>query len=164
MYERTETFVEVNSDQQEANDLLHYIEQRYGTREVELQALARYLYPHGQHQDAMLTEESRLAFVTLSGYLFENFQEEQRLGFPWISHPTTCAVERMASLTLTKEDWDSTCRWLLGGLMQRPFLTEWIRIGFMQLLQLSEQRLRLVMQTVSEGLRGMSQSVPDRVH
>lgn len=159
---RTSTLVARDTDQQGSDDLLHYIEPGHSTCEAELQALARHLYPRVRAREALLTEASRLAFVTLSGYLFDNYQEEQHLGFPFAYHPTIGAVGRLA--TGVGHDQEISIRTLLWHLMQRPFLAEWTRYGFLRLLELSEHRLWVVMQALSEGLHDSARPAPDRLH
>lgn len=147
---------------QEANDLLHYIERRNGTWRTELEALAQHLYPTVRGRDARLAEASRLAFVTLCGYLYDNHQDENALGFPFARPPTTRAVGRMAAYMATDPEADR--RWMLLGMMHRRFLAEWTRSGFSLLLQLSDRRLGLVMQTLSDTLDDVAQRSYDRMH
>ncbi len=145
-----------------ASDLLQYIDARHSTLEAELQALARHLYPGIRSIDASLAESSRLAFVTLCGYMFENYLEELDLDFPFRCYPTISAINRL--ICFVEADADTSNRNMLRHLMQRPFLAEWTRSGFSRLLQLSERRLSIVISSLSEGLRFAVRSSSDRLH
>ena len=146
----------------QVHDYLRYIDPRDRSREADLQALARHLYPHARGREPLLTEACRLAFVSLCGYLFDNHAEERQLGFPDARYPTIGAVERLA--VFVGDGPEAGSRRLLCDLMQRPFLDAWTRCGFSGLLQLPGLRLQQAMQALAEGCRGAARPPPHRMH
>jgi type IV secretion system protein VirD4 len=80
-------------------------------------------------------------------YLFEAFEEENKIGFPFANPPTLGAVYRLSS-----GDGKSELKPYLQGLSQRPFLSDNARSAFANMLSQADETFASILGTFKEPL------------
>ncbi|MEO8003202.1 MAG: type IV secretory system conjugative DNA transfer family protein, partial [Arenimonas sp.] len=103
---------------------LTYVSRDPAFRVSDLMSIAAMLYPDGSDDQKFWVSQARNAFMAFALYLFENWEDEQSIGFPISNPPTLGAIYRLSSGDGTE------LRPYLQKLSQKPFLGSSARNAF----------------------------------
>ncbi|WP_157499105.1 MULTISPECIES: type IV secretory system conjugative DNA transfer family protein [unclassified Lysobacter] len=126
---------------------LTYVSNDPAFRVSDLMSIAAMLYPDGSDDQKFWVSQARNAFMAFSLYLFEAFEEENKIGFPFASAPTIGAIYRLSS-----GDGKSELKPYLQGLSQRPFLSDNARSAFANMLSQADETFASILGTFKEPL------------
>ncbi|UHQ25205.1 type IV secretory system conjugative DNA transfer family protein [Lysobacter sp. 5GHs7-4] len=126
---------------------LTYVASDPAFRVSDLMSIAAMLYPDGSDDQKFWVSQARNAFMAFTLYLFEAFEEENKIGFPFASPPTLGAVYRLSS-----GDGKSELKPYLQGLAQRPFLSDNARSAFANMLSQADETFASILGTFKEPL------------
>ena len=126
---------------------LTYVSSDPAFRVSDLMSIAAMLYPDGSDDQKFWVSQARNAFMAFSLYLFEAFEEENKIGFPFASAPTIGAIYRLSS-----GDGKSELKPYLQGLSQRPFLSDNARSAFANMLSQADETFASILGTFKEPL------------
>ncbi|WP_091637259.1 type IV secretory system conjugative DNA transfer family protein [Lysobacter sp. cf310] len=126
---------------------LTYVSNDPAFRVSDLMSIAAMLYPDGSDDQKFWVSQARNAFMAFSLYLFEAFEEENKIGFPFASPPTIGAIYRLSS-----GDGKSELKPYLQGLSQRPFLSDNARSAFANMLSQADETFASILGTFKEPL------------
>lgn len=134
---------------------LTYVSKDPAFRVSDLSSIAAMLYPDGADEQKFWVSQARNAFIAFTLYLFENWDEEQELGFPFSTYPTLGAVYRLSS-------GDGTdLKKFLQGLAQRKFLSANAKTAFANMLSQADETFASIMGTFKEPLNAWINPVLD---
>lgn len=126
---------------------LTYVASDPAFRVSDLMSIAAMLYPDGSDDQKFWVSQARNAFMAFTLYLFEAFEEENKIGFPFANPPTLGAVYRLSS-----GDGKSELKPYLQGLSQRPFLSDNARSAFANMLSQADETFASILGTFKEPL------------
>lgn len=126
---------------------LTYVATDPAFRVSDLMSIAAMLYPDGSDDQKFWVSQARNAFMAFTLYLFEAFEEENKIGFPFANPPTLGAVYRLSS-----GDGKSELKPYLQGLSQRPFLSDNARSAFANMLSQADETFASILGTFKEPL------------
>ena len=134
---------------------LSYVSRDSAFRVSDLLSIAAMLYPEGSDDQKFWVSQARNTFMAFTLYLFENWEDEQSIGFP-VSHPPTLGgIYRLSS-------GDGTdLRPYLQKLSQKPFLSGHARTAFANLLSQADETFASIMGTFKEPLNAWINPVLD---
>lgn len=134
---------------------LTYVSKDPSFRVSDLSSIAAMLYPDGADEQKFWVSQARNAFIAFTMYLFENWDEEQELGFPFSTYPTLGAVYRLSS-------GDGTdLKKFLQGLSTRKFLSPNAKTAFANMLSQADETFASIMGTFKEPLNAWINPVLD---
>ena len=134
---------------------LTYVSDDPAFRISDLMSIAAMLYPDGADDQKFWVSQARNAFMAFSLYLFENWDDERKVGFPFPLKPTLGGVYRLSSGD------GSQLKAFLQGLMGRPFLSGHAKTAFANLLSQAEETFASIMGTFKEPLNAWINPVLD---
>ena len=126
---------------------LTYVSRDPAFRVSDLMSIATMLYPDGADDQKFWVSQARNAFMAFSLYLFEAWEEELRVGFPFTRAPTVGAIYRLSS-----GDGKSELKTYLRALSERPFLGSNARAAFANLLSQADETFASILGTFKEPL------------
>lgn len=135
---------------------LTYVSADPAFRVSDLMSIAAMLYPDGNDDQKFWVSQARNGFMAFALYLFENRDDEVKLGFPGGSGaPTIGAIYRLSS-------GDGTdLKGYLKNLAGRPFLSGNARSAFSNLLSQADETFASIMGTLKEPLNAWINPVLD---
>jgi type IV secretion system protein VirD4 len=135
---------------------LTYVSDDPAFRVSDLMSIAAMLYPDGSDDQKFWVSQARNAFMAFSLYLFENWEDERKSGFPGThGAPTLGGIYRLSS-------GDGTdLKKYLQSLSQRSFLSGNARNAFANLLSQAEETFSSIMGTLKEPLNAWINPVLD---
>lgn len=113
---------------------------------ADIQAIAEKLYPDGSDDQKFWVSQSRNAFTAFALYLFENWKEEQALGFPFSTFPSLGGIYRLSSGD------GSDLRAFIRQLAAREFLGARARTAFAGLTSQADETFASIMGSFREPL------------
>ncbi|WP_460759799.1 type IV secretory system conjugative DNA transfer family protein [Lysobacter fragariae] len=125
---------------------LSYVAPDPAFRISDLQGIAAMLYPDGSDEQKFWVSQARNAFTAFALYLFENFDRQQRAGFPSPQFPTLGNLYRLSSGD------GSDLKTYLRGLADRDFLSAHARTAFANLLSQADETFASILGTFKEPL------------
>lgn len=134
---------------------LTYVSRDPAFRVSDLSSIAAMLYPDGADDQKFWVSQARNSFLAFALYLFENWDEEQALGFPFSHYPTLGAVYRLSSGD------GSELKPFLQSLSNRSFLGANARTAFANLLSQAPETFASIMGTFKEPLNAWINPVLD---
>ncbi|RDZ29715.1 type IV secretory system conjugative DNA transfer family protein [Lysobacter silvisoli] len=126
---------------------LTYVSNDPAFRVSDLMSIAAMLYPDGSDDQKFWVSQARNAFMAFTLYLFEAYEEENKIGFPFATPPTLGAVYRLSS-----GDGKSELKPYLQGLAQRPFLSPNAKSAFANMLSQADETFASILGTFKEPL------------
>lgn len=135
---------------------LSYVSADPAFRVSDLMSIAAMLYPDGADEQKFWVSQARNAFMAFALYLFENRDDEQRIGFPGgAGTPTLGGIYRLSSGD------GPDLRNYLKSLSERPFLSANARSAFANLLSQADETFASIMGTLKEPLNAWINPVLD---
>ncbi len=134
---------------------LTYVSRDPAFRISDLSSIAAMLYPDGADDQKFWVSQARNAFLAFALYLFENWDEEQALGFPFSRYPTLGAIYRLSSGD------GSDLKKFLQGLASRKFLGPNAKTAFANMLSQADETFASIMGTFKEPLNAWINPVLD---
>ncbi|MGH8027855.1 MAG: type IV secretory system conjugative DNA transfer family protein [Pseudoxanthomonas sp.] len=136
---------------------LSYVSQDPSFRISDLQSIAAMLYPDGSDDQKFWVRQARNAFTAFALYLFENFDEQHKQGYPeeFLSFPTLGGIYRLSSGD------GSDLKAYLQNLSKQPFLSKHTRTAFANLLSQAEETFASILGTFKEPLNAFINPVLD---
>ncbi|NDK38450.1 type IV secretory system conjugative DNA transfer family protein [Pseudoxanthomonas gei] len=136
---------------------LSYVSEDPDFRISDLQSIAAMLYPDGADDQKFWVSQARNAFTAFALYLFENFDEQYRQGYPkeFLAFPTLGAIYRLSSGD------GSELKAYLKALAGKAFLSNHARTAFANLLSQAEETFASIMGTFKEPLNAFINPVLD---
>lgn len=135
---------------------LSYVSADPNFRVSDLMSIAAMLYPDGVDEQKFWVSQARNAFMAFSLYLFENWDDEKRVGFPGgAGAPTLGGIYRLSSGD------GSDLRKYLKSLSERTFLSANARSAFANLLSQADETFASIMGTLKEPLNAWINPVLD---
>lgn len=136
---------------------LTYVSRDAAFRVSDLMSIAAMLYPDGSDDQKFWVSQARNTFMAFSLYLFENWEDEQSIGFPGSNPPTLGAIYRLSSGD------GSELRPYLQKLSQKRFLSNNARTAFANLLSQADETFASIMGTFKEPLNAWINPILDAV-
>ncbi|MGH8050118.1 MAG: type IV secretory system conjugative DNA transfer family protein [Arenimonas sp.] len=136
---------------------LTYVSRDPAFRVSDLMSIAAMLYPDGSDDQKFWVSQARNTFMAFALYLFENWEDEQSIGFPSTSPPTLGAIYRLSSGD------GSELRPYLQKLSQKQFLSGNTRTAFANLLSQADETFASILGTFKEPLNAWINPVLDAV-
>lgn len=134
---------------------LSYVSRDSAFRVSDLLSISAMLYPDGSDDQKFWVSQARNTFMAFALYLFENWEDEQSIGFPVSTVPTLGAIYRLSS-------GDGTdLRAYLQKLSQKPFLSGHAKTAFANLLSQADETFASIMGTFKEPLNAWINPVLD---
>ena len=134
---------------------LTYVSGDSALRVSDLSSIAAMLYPDGSDDQKFWVSQARNAFMAFALYLFENWDEEQSLGFPFSRYPTLGAIYRLSSGD------GSDLKKFLQNLSTRKFLGANAKTAFANMLSQADETFASIMGTFKEPLNAWINPVLD---
>ena len=134
---------------------LTYVSGDPALRVSDLSSIAAMLYPDGSDDQKFWVSQARNAFMAFALYLFENWDEEQSLGFPFSRYPTLGAIYRLSSGD------GSDLKKFLQNLSTRKFLGANAKTAFANMLSQADETFASIMGTFKEPLNAWINPVLD---
>ena len=134
---------------------LTYVSADPALRVSDLSSIAAMLYPDGSDDQKFWVSQARNAFMAFALYLFENWDEEQSLGFPFSRYPTLGAIYRLSSGD------GSDLKKFLQNLSTRKFLGANAKTAFANMLSQADETFASIMGTFKEPLNAWINPVLD---
>lgn len=126
---------------------LTYVSNDPAFRVSDLMSIAAMLYPDGSDDQKFWISQARNAFMAFTLYLFEAYDDAQKVGFPFATQPTIGAVYRLSS-----GDGKSELKPFLKGLSERPFLSANAKSAFANMLSQADETFASILGTFKEPL------------
>lgn len=126
---------------------LTYVSSDPAFRVSDLMSIAAMLYPDGSDDQKFWVSQARNAFMAFTLYLFEAYDDAQKVGFPFATVPTLGAVYRLSS-----GDGKSELKPFLKGLAERPFLSSNAKAAFANMLSQADETFASILGTFKEPL------------
>jgi len=136
---------------------LTYVSRDPAFRVSDLMSIAAMLYPDGSDDQKFWVSQARNAFMAFSLYLFENWEDEQSIGFPMSHAPTLGAIYRLSSGDGTE------LRPYLQKLSHKKFLSNSAQNAFANLLSQADETFASILGTFKEPLNAWINPVLDAV-
>ncbi len=136
---------------------LTYVSRDAAFRVSDLMSIAAMLYPDGSDDQKFWVSQARNTFMAFALYLFENWEDEQSIGFPGGSPPTVGAIYRLSSGD------GSELRPYLQKLSQKKFLSGNARTAFANLLSQADETFASILGTFKEPLNAWINPILDAV-
>ena len=137
---------------------LTYVSSDPAFRVSDLMSIAAMLYPDGAEDQKFWVSQARNAFMALTLFLFEKYDDDQRIGFPFARAPSLGAVYRLSS-----GDGQSELKPFLKELSQRPFLSSHAKTAFAGMLSQADETFASILGTFKEPLNAWINPVLDAV-
>jgi len=136
---------------------LSYVSDDPAFRISELMSIAAMLYPDGSDDQKFWISQARNAFMAFGLYLFENWDDERRMGFPGgQGTPTLGAVFRLSTGD------GSDLKKYLKALSEQRFLSSNAKSAFANLLSQADETFASIMGTFKEPLNAWINPVLDK--
>jgi len=136
---------------------LTYVSRDPAFRVSDLMSIAAMLYPDGSDDQKFWVSQARNTFMAFALYLFENWEDEQSIGFPGGRPPTLGAIYRLSSGD------GSELRPYLQKLSQKKFLSGNARTAFANLLSQADETFASILGTFKEPLNAWINPILDAV-
>ncbi len=137
---------------------LTYVSADPAFRVSDLMSIAAMLYPDGAEDQKFWVSQARNAFMAFTLYLFEKFDDDEKIGFPFSKKPTLGAIYRLAS-----GDGQSELKPFLKDLSQRPFLSSHAKTAFAGMLSQADETFASILGTFKEPLNAWINPILDAV-
>ena len=134
---------------------LTYVSRDAAFRVSDLMSIAAMLYPDGSDDQKFWVSQARNTFMAFALYLFENWENEQSIGFPGGRPPTLGAIYRLSSGD------GSELRPYLQKLSQKKFLSGNARTAFANLLSQADETFASILGTFKEPLNAWINPILD---
>ncbi len=136
---------------------LSYVSEDPAFRISELQSIAAMLYPEGSDDQKFWVSQARNAFTAFALFLFENFDEQWKQGFPkeFLAFPTLGSIYRLSSGD------GSELKAYLQALSKKPFLSSHAKTAFANMLSQAEETFASILGTFKEPLNAFINPVLD---
>jgi type IV secretion system protein VirD4 len=136
---------------------LSYVSDDPNFRVSELMSIAAMLYPDGSDDQKFWISQARNAFMAFTLYLFENWDDERRMGFPsGQGAPTLGAIFRLS----TGDGTD--LKKYLKTLSEQSFLSGNAKAAFANMLSQADETFASIMGTFKEPLNAWINPVLDK--
>jgi len=136
---------------------LSYVSDDPAFRVSELMSIAAMLYPDGSDDQKFWVSQARNAFMAFSLYLFENWDDERRMGFPGgQGTPTLGALFRLSTGD------GSDLKKYLKALSGQRFLSSNAKSAFANMLSQADETFASIMGTFKEPLNAWINPVLDK--
>lgn len=137
---------------------LTYVSDDPAFRVSDLMSIAAMLYPDGAEDQKFWVSQARNAFMAFSLYLFEKYDDDQKIGFPFSRPPTIGAIYRLSS-----GDGQSELKPFLKDLSNRPFLSSHAKTAFAGLTSQADETFASILGTFKEPLNPWINPILDAV-
>jgi len=137
---------------------LTYVSSDPAFRVSDLMSIAAMLYPDGAEDQKFWVSQARNAFMAFALYLFEKYDDDQKIGFPFSKPPTIGAIYRLAS-----GDGKQELKPFLKDLSQRPFLSSHAKTAFAGMLSQADETFASILGTFKEPLNAWINPILDAV-
>lgn len=137
---------------------LTYVSDDPAFRVSDLMSIAAMLYPDGAEDQKFWVSQARNAFMALALYLFEKYDDDQKIGFPFSKPPSLGAIYRLSS-----GDGQSELKPFLKDLAQRPFLSGHAKTAFSGMLSQADETFASILGTFKEPLNAFINPILDAV-
>ena len=137
---------------------LTYVSDDPAFRVSDLMSIAAMLYPDGAEDQKFWVSQARNAFMALALYLFEKYDDDQKIGFPFSKPPSLGAIYRLSS-----GDGQSELKPFLKDLAQRPFLSSHAKTAFSGMLSQADETFASILGTFKEPLNAFINPILDAV-
>lgn len=137
---------------------LTYVSADPAFRVSDLMSIAAMLYPDGAEDQKFWVSQARNAFMAFALYLFEKYDDDQKIGFPFSRKPTIGAIYRLSS-----GDGQSELKAFLKDLAGRPFLSSHAKTAFSGLLSQADETFASILGTFKEPLNAWINPILDAV-
>lgn len=137
---------------------LTYVSSDPAFRVSDLMSIAAMLYPDGAEDQKFWVSQARNAFMAFTLYLFEKYDDDQKIGFPFSKPPSLGAVYRLSS-----GDGQSELKPFLKDLSQRPFLSSHAKTAFAGMLSQADETFASILGTFKEPLNAFINPILDAV-
>jgi type IV secretion system protein VirD4 len=137
---------------------LTYVSADPAFRVSDLMSIAAMLYPDGAEDQKFWVSQARNAFMAFSLYLFEKYDDDEKIGFPFSKKPTLGAIYRLSS-----GDGQSELKPFLKDLAQRPFLSSHAKTAFAGMLSQADETFASILGTFKEPLNAWINPILDAV-
>lgn len=137
---------------------LTYVSSDPAFRVSDLMSISAMLYPDGAEDQKFWVSQARNAFMAFTLYLFEKYDDDQKIGFPFSKPPSLGAVYRLSS-----GDGQSELKPFLKDLSQRPFLSSHAKTAFAGMLSQADETFASILGTFKEPLNGFINPILDAV-
>ena len=137
---------------------LTYVSDDPAFRVSDLMSIGAMLYPDGAEDQKFWVSQARNAFIALTLYLFEKYDDDQKIGFPFSKPPSLGAIYRLSS-----GDGQSELKPFLKDLSQRPFLSSHAKTAFAGMLSQADETFASILGTFKEPLNAFINPILDAV-
>jgi type IV secretion system protein VirD4 len=137
---------------------LTYVSADPAFRVSDLMSIAAMLYPDGAEDQKFWVSQARNAFMAFSLYLFEKYDDDEKIGFPFSKKPTLGAIYRLSS-----GDGQSELKPFLKDLAARPFLSSHSKTAFAGMLSQADETFASILGTFKEPLNAWINPILDAV-
>ena len=137
---------------------LTYVSNDPAFRVSDLMSIAAMLYPDGAEDQKFWVSQARNAFMAFTLYLFEKYDDDQKIGFPFSKPPSIGAIYRLSS-----GDGQSELKPFLKDLAQRPFLSSHAKPAFSGMLSQADETFASILGTFKEPLNAFINPILDAV-
>lgn len=137
---------------------LTYVSKDPAFRVSDLMSIAAMLYPDGAEDQKFWVSQARNAFMAFTLYLFEKYDDDQKIGFPFSKPPSLGAIYRLSS-----GDGQSELKPFLKDLAQRPFLSSHAKTAFSGMLSQADETFASILGTFKEPLNAFINPILDAV-
>ncbi len=137
---------------------LTYVSADPAFRVSDLMSIAAMLYPDGAEDQKFWVSQARNAFMAFTLYLFEKYDDDQKIGFPFSKAPSLGAIYRLSS-----GDGQSELKPFLKDLAQRPFLSSHGKTAFSGMLSQADETFASILGTFKEPLNAFINPILDAV-
>jgi type IV secretion system protein VirD4 len=137
---------------------LTYVSSDPAFRVSDLMSISAMLYPDGAEDQKFWVSQARNAFMAFSLYLFEKYEDDEKIGFPFSKKPTLGAIYRLSS-----GDGQSELKPFLKDLAQRPFLSGHAKTAFSGMLSQADETFASILGTFKEPLNAWINPILDAV-
>ncbi|WP_162314865.1 type IV secretory system conjugative DNA transfer family protein [Pseudoxanthomonas yeongjuensis] len=136
---------------------LSYVSEDPAFRISDLQSIAAMLYPDGSDDQKFWVSQARNAFTAFALFLFENFDDQWKQGFPkeFLAFPTLGSIYRLSSGD------GSDLKAYLQALSKKPFLSSHAKTAFANMLSQAEETFASILGTFKEPLNAFINPVLD---
>lgn len=137
---------------------LTYVSDDPAFRVSDLMSIAAMLYPDGAEDQKFWVSQARNSFMAFTLYLFEKYDDDQKIGFPFSKAPSLGAIYRLSS-----GDGQSELKPFLKDLAQRPFLSSHAKTAFSGMLSQADETFASILGTFKEPLNAFINPILDAV-
>ena len=137
---------------------LSYVSADPAFRVSDLMSIAAMLYPDGAEDQKFWVSQARNAFMAFALFLFEKYDDDQKIGFPFSKKPTIGAIYRLSS-----GDGKTELKPFLKELAQRPFLSSQAKTAFAGMLSQADETFASILGTFKEPLNPWINPILDAV-